>query len=60
MQELHPIIDSYCEDISVENIDRRVKQMDKSTDDIFKKEMQCTNDKRHENEVVVGLNEDQH
>ena len=41
---------------------RRVEKMKKGTDDIFKKQIQCANDKRDENDedgVVVELNEDQ-
>ena len=37
---------------------RRVEDMEKSTDNIFKKETQCANYKRDENGVVVELNED--
>ena len=38
---------------------RRVEQIAKVTDSIFKKETQCSSDKRDENLVVVELNEDQ-
>ena len=48
VQEFHPTIDN-CDDMSVEEISRRVKQMAKSTDGIFKKETQCANDKCDEN-----------
>ena len=56
------MMDNNCDDISVEEMARRVEQMAKSADDVFKKETQYTNDKRDENDengVVVELNEDQ-
>ena len=37
VQEFHPIMDNYCDDMSVEEMARWVEQMAKSTDDIFEK-----------------------
>ena len=42
---------------------RRVEKMKKGTDDIFKKQIQCANDKRDENDeniVVVKVNDYQY
>ena len=56
------MIDNYFDDISVEEMDGQVEYMDKTTDNIFKKETQCENDKCDENDengVVLELNEAQ-
>ena len=62
MQEFHLMVDKYCAKMSVEEMDRRVEHMVKSTDDIFKKDTQFANDKRDENDengVILELGEDQ-
>ena len=65
VQEFHPIMDNCCDDMSVEEMDRQVEQMVKSTDNIFKKETQCANYKCDENYKndgnggVAELNDDE-
>ena len=61
VHKFHPMMDNYCDGMSMEGMARRVEHMTKITDDIFKKQTQCTNDKRDENDengVVVELNKD--
>lgn len=56
------MVNKYCDNTSVEEMYRRVEQIAKITDNISKKETQCANNKRNENDehgVFVELNEDQ-
>ena len=50
VQEFHPMMDNYCDDMSVEEMARQVGQMAKITDNGFKIETQCANNKRDEND----------
>ena len=52
---------NYFYDMSVEQMARLVEQLEKSTDDIFNKEIQCKNDNRYQNDetgIFVELNQD--